>query len=190
MKNPFLIGTQIYLSPLTVEDVTEKYISWLNDNEVYRDNSHATFPNTREKTMAYVESVSRTNKEIVLAIRWKKNNVHIGNIALQRINWVSRSAELAIIVGDKKYWNKGIGTEAYMLMLGYAFDRLNLNRISSGQTLQNIGMINVCKKCGMKEEGVARESMFKEGKYIDTVTYSILRREYENRNSKPVKNEG
>lgn len=116
--------------------------------------------------------------------------MHIGNIALQRINWVSRSAELAIIVGDKKYWNKGVGTEAYMLMLGYAFDRLNLNRISSGQTLQNIGMINVCKKCGMKEEGVARESMFKKGKYIDTVTYSILRREYENRNSKPVKNEG
>lgn len=187
MKNPFLIGTQIYLSPLTVEDVTEKYISWLNDNEVCRDNSHATFPNTREKTMAYVESVSRTNKEIVLAIRWKKNNVHIGNIALQRINWVSRSAELAIIVGDKKYWNKGVGTEAYMLMLGYAFDRLNLNRISSGQTLQNIGMINVCIKCGMKEEGVSRESMFKDGKYIDTVTYSILRSEYENRNSKTGK---
>ncbi len=179
MINPFLTGRQIYLSPLTQEDLTAEYISWLNDEEVCRENSHATFPNTKEKTQEYIESISRSNSQVVLAIRWKKNDAHVGNIALQRINWVSRSAELAIVIGDKKYWNKGIGTEAYMLVINYAFDRLNLNRISSGQTLKNTGMINVCKNCGMKEEGIARESMFKDGHYIDTVTYSILRKEFD-----------
>ncbi len=182
MKNSFLTGKQIYLSPISKDDITADYVSWLNDKDVCRDNSHATFPNNVEKTIAYVDSVSRSNSEIVLAIRWKKNDLHIGNISLQRINWVSRSAELAIIIGNKKYWNKGVGTEAYSLMIDYAFDRLNLNRISSGQTLRNKGMINVCIKCGMKEEGIARESMFKEGEYIDTVTYSILSKEREKQN--------
>jgi RimJ/RimL family protein N-acetyltransferase len=187
MKNQFLTGKQIYLSALAKEDITADYISWLNDKDVCRENSHATFPNTSEKTMAYVEAVSKTNSEVVLAIKWKKNNEHIGNISLQRINWVSRSAELAIIIGNKKYWNKGVGTEAYRLMIDYAFDRLNLNRISSGQTLRNKGMINVCIKCGMKEEGIARESMFKEGEYIDTVTYSILSKEREKQKLKTKK---
>ena len=179
MNNPFLIGRQIYLSPISKEDISAEYVSWLNDKDVCRDNSHATFPNNIEKTISYVDSVSRSNSEVVLAIRWKKNDEHIGNISLQRINWVNRSAELAIIIGNKKYWNKGVGTEAYKLMIDYAFERLNLNRISSGQTLRNTGMINVCIKCGMKEEGIARESMFKEGEYLDTVTYSILSKEYE-----------
>jgi RimJ/RimL family protein N-acetyltransferase len=150
----------------------------LNDKEVCRDNSHATFPNTKEKTLAYVRSVGSDNTEVVLAIRWKKNDIHIGNISLQRINWVNRSAELAIVIGKKNYWGKGVGTEVYKLMIEYAFERLNLNRVSSGQTLQNIGMINVCRKCGMKEEGVARQTMFKEGRYLDTVTYAILAGDY------------
>lgn len=184
VNNPFLKGKNIYLSPLTESDITDDYVSWLNDEEVCRDNSHATFPNTREKTLAYVESVSRSNREVVLAIRWRKSGKHIGNIALQRINWVNRSAELAIIIGDKSFWGKGVGTEAYNLMIGYAFERLNLNRISSGQTLQNKAMISVCIKCGMKKEGVSRETMFKEGKYLDTVTYSILAGEYKKSKNK------
>lgn len=178
MKNPFLTGKNIYLSPLNEAEVTDEYVSWLNDCEVCRDNSHAVFPNTKELTLQYVRSVASSGKEVVMAIKWKKNNRHIGNISLQKINWVNRSAELAIIIGDKNYWNKGVGTEAYELMIGYAFERLNLNRVSSGQTLRNKGMISVCRKCGMSEEGVSRETMFKEGEYLDTVAYAILAKDY------------
>lgn len=175
----FLSGKNILLTPLTKEDVTDEYVSWLNDEEVCRDNSHATFPNTKEKTYAYVESLTAGNRQSVFCIRWKKNLEHVGNIALQNINWVNRSAELAIIIGNRKYWGKGIGTEAYSLLIGYAFERLNLNRVSSGQTVRNTGMLRVCEKCGMKKEGVFREAMFKEGRYLDTVVCSILRSDYD-----------
>ncbi len=184
MKNPFLIGKKIYLSVLTEDDISPEYISWLNDKEVCRENSHATFPNTKEKTIAYIQKVSDSNTEVVLAIRWKNNNRHIGNIALQRINWINRSAELAIILGDKAYWGKGAGSEAYSLMLAYAFDTLNLNRVSSAQTVRNNGMIKVCINCGMKEEGTLRQVLYKEGEYVDAVIYSILRSEYQKSKTK------
>lgn len=70
MKNPFLKGEIIYLSPLTKEDISADYINWLNDSEVCRDNSHATFPNTYSKTLSYLESVEGSKNEIVFAIRW------------------------------------------------------------------------------------------------------------------------
>lgn len=187
MKNPFLTGNKIYLSPLSLEDISDRYISWLNDKEVCRDNSHATFPNTKTKATAYVKSLENSRDEIVFAIRWKKNDEHIGNIAIKNIDRINRSAELAIIIGDRKYWNKGVGSEAYSLMIEYGFDTLNLNRISSGQTVLNTGMIKVCEKMGMRKEGVIREALFKNGNYMNAVIYSILRRDFNKDRSVRIK---
>lgn len=178
MKNPFLIGKAIYLSPLTKEDVSEDYISWLNDSEVCKANSHATFPNNYSKTLVYVESIQNSKTEIVFAIRWKKNNDHIGNISLQNINWVNRSGEIAILIGNKNYWNKGVGGEAYELLIGYGFNTLNLNRMFSGLAITNEGMIKVCEKNGMTKEGLMREVLYKEGRYIDATVYAILLKDY------------
>ncbi|MBK8982279.1 MAG: hypothetical protein IPM38_08140 [Ignavibacteria bacterium] len=72
MINPFLTGNKIYLSPLSKADISEKYISWLNDKEICRDNSHATFPNTRSKTIAYIENLEKSKDEVAFAIRWKR----------------------------------------------------------------------------------------------------------------------
>lgn len=179
MINPFLTGKKIYLSPLSKNDITEKYINWLNDKEVCKDNSHATFPNTRSKTFAYIDSLEKSRDEVAFAIRWKKNDEHIGNAAIQKIDRVNRSAELAILIGDKNYWGKGIASEVYEMLIEYGFNTLNLNRISSGQTLDNIGMLKVCEKSGMKKEGVLRQVMYKNGKYLDAGIYSILKKDFE-----------
>ena len=186
MKNPFLTGEKIYITALSKSDISEKYINWMNDKEVCRDNSHATFPNTRSKTLAYIESLEKSKDEIAFAIRWKKNDAHIGNIAINKIDRINRSAELAIIIGDKKYWNKGVGSEAYKLLIDYGFNTLNLNRISSGQTSANTGMIKVCEKMGMKKEGTLRQVLYKNGEYMDAVIYSILKKDY-NRKNKQIK---
>lgn len=178
MTNPFLTGEKIYLAPLSKKDISDIYISWLNDKEVCKDNSHATFPNTRAKTLAYIKSLENSKEEIAFAIRWIENDIHIGNIAIKKIDRINRSAELAIIIGDKNYWNKGVGSEAYKLMIDYGFNTLNLNRISSGQTAGNTGMIKVCEKMGMKKEGTLREVLFKNGEYLDAVIYSILKKNY------------
>ena len=178
MKTQFLEGSKIYLSPFTKQDISEEYVSWLNDREVSRYNSHAIFPNSLDKALKYIEAIENSQSEVVFAIRWKKNNEHIGNASIQKINWVYKSGELAILIGNKKYWNKGVGSEVYNLIIEYGFDTLNLNRIYSGQTVSNNGMVKVCEKSGMKKEGIFREALYKHGEYVDTVIYSILHREY------------
>lgn len=178
MKNPFLTGEKIYITPLSKDDISEKYIDWLNDKDVCKDNSHAIFPNTKSKTLAYINSLENSKDEVAFAIRWKKNDDHIGNIAIKKIDRINRSAELAIIIGDKKYWSKGVGSEAYKLLIEYGFNTLNLNRISSGQTAANKGMIKVCEKMGMKKEGTLRQVLYKNGEYLDAVIYSILKKDY------------
>jgi len=178
MINPFLTGEKIYLSPLSESDLSDKYIAWLNDVEVCRDNAHATFPNNETKVKAYIEEVQKSQQNFVFAIRLKSNDEHVGNVALQSVNWINKSGELAILIGEKSAWGKGVGYECYKLLLEYGFKTLNLNRIFSGQTTRNKAMIKICEKSGMKREGLLREFLFKNGEYLDLEIYSILKKEY------------
>ena len=175
----FLDGDRILLRPLTKNDLTPVYLQWLNDEEVTRFNSHATFPNTQEKMEAYYNSLQDNNRNVVLGIIDKTTNRHIGNVALQQINWVSKNAEFAILLGDKEFWGKGMGEEAAVLIVTYGFERLNLHRIYCGTIQGNEGMKKLAKKLFMTEEGRRREAIFKNGKYLDIIEYGVLKEEFD-----------
>ena len=175
----FLKGQRLHLRALTEKDLTNEYLQWLNDEEVCRYNSHAIFPNTEQKMKNYFDRLDG-QREVVLAIIDVNLNKHIGNISLQNINWVSRNAEFAILLGDKNYWGKGYGEEAAKLIVCYGFERLNLHRIYCGTFEGNEGMKKLAVKLNMKEEGIRREAVYKHGEYVDIVEYGVLRNEFLN----------
>ncbi len=179
----FLKSARIQLRALTEKDLTEEYLQWLNDDEVCRHNSHAIFPNTEQKMKDYFNRLD-SQKEVVLAIIDSEADKHIGNISLQNINWVSRNAEFAILLGDKKYWGKGYGEEAAKLIVDYGFDRLNLHRIYCGTIEGNEGMKKLAVKLHMQKEGARRQAIYKEGKYLDIIEYGVLRNEYLDKNNR------
>lgn len=174
----FLKEKRIHLRALEEKDLTSDYLQWLNDDEVCRFNSHAVFPNAESKMKNYFNSLQGQDKNIVLAIIHTDSKKHIGNVSLQNINWVSRNAEFAILLGDKEFWGDGYGEEAAKLIVAYGFERLNLHRIYCGTVDGNKGMIKLAKKLKMVEEGRRREAIFKHGKYIDIIEYGVLQNEF------------
>ena len=179
MHNTFLQGNNVYLRPLEKGDLTMEYVSWLNDNEVCEFNSHATFPYTKEKMEAYFLHLQQTsNNNIVLAIINNSDNKHIGNVSLQNLSWVNRSAEYAILLGDKSYWGKGVASEASILICEYGFSRLNLHRIYCGTSSKNVGMQKLASKIKMTQEGVRKEAMYKNGEYVDIIEYGVLKNDF------------
>ncbi len=178
----FLESDRILLRPLTRIDLTPVYLQWLNDAEVTKYNSHATFPNTQEKMEAYYNSLQDNNMNVVLGIIDRESAKHIGNVALQQINWISKNAEFAILLGDKAFWGKGMGEEAARLIVSYGFERLNLHRIYCGTIKGNMGMKKLAKKLCMTEEGRRREAIFKNGEYFDIIEYGVLRKEFNHNN--------
>ena len=176
----FLEGSRIYLRALMEQDLNENYLQWLNDEEVCRHNSHATFPNTEQKMKNYFNSLGTNQNQVLLAIVHSETNRHIGNVSLQGINWVSRNAEFAILLGDKEFWRGGYGEEAARLIISYVFNRLNLHRIYCGTLEGNEGMKKLAEKLNMKEEGLRREAIFKNGSYYSILEYGVLKSEYHN----------
>jgi len=182
MKNKcFLEGDVIYLRPLLETDISEEYISWLNDGEVCRYNSHHVFPYNKFKAEEYLKNIYLSNDKLVLAIIDKKTEKHIGNISLQQINLLNGSAEFAILFGDKDYWGKGISKEASLLIMKHGFFELNLHRIFCGTAAENIPMQKLALFLGMSEEGRRKEAQFKNGKYNDIIEYGILKDDFINK---------
>lgn len=173
-KNIFLNGRNIYLRPLELEDIEGNYIKWLNDEAVVKFNSHGKFPLNSHRLKGYITLSKDSKDSIILAIIFKKNETHIGNISLQNINWVDRNAEISFVLGEKLFWDKGIMFEAGELLISHGFKNLNLHRIYCGTSSQNIGMQKLALKLGMIKEGERKESIYNNGKFYSIFEYGIL----------------
>lgn len=77
----------------------------------------------------------------------------IGDVALEQIVWRSREAELRISIGDKRYWNRGFGTEALIDIIRIGFEGLNLERIYLRVQNDNRRAIRAYLKAGFRKVG-------------------------------------
>jgi ribosomal-protein-alanine N-acetyltransferase len=175
----FITGERIYLRALVESDVLGPYPVWLNDAEVCRGNSHHVYPYTAEAALDYIRLSAQTRDTLILAIVLKEDGRHIGNIALQAIHPVYRSAELSILIGDRCEWGKGYAKEAARLLCDHAFGTLNLHRIACGTFDDNEAMKRLALSLGMTAEGRRRQAAFKRGRYMDVVEYGVLKNAYE-----------
>lgn len=175
----FLEGNRIFLRALLESDVKGPYLSWLNDKEVCLGNSHHVFPYHEHQALEYIRGQNNSQNSLVLAIVLKDEDKHIGNIALQRINWVYRTAELAILLGDKSEWHKGFGLESSKLIIEHGFSTLNLNKIYCSTFCSNHGMSKLAKSLGMQQEGIRRQAAYKNGQFLDILDFGILAKEFQ-----------
>jgi RimJ/RimL family protein N-acetyltransferase len=76
------------------------------------------------------------------------------------------------------YRGNGYACEALERVLKFGFEVLELNRIEAKYIVGNDASRRVMEKCGMKFEGVARQSMLIKGKYRDIGKYAILKSEF------------
>jgi [ribosomal protein S5]-alanine N-acetyltransferase len=173
-KDIFLTGENIYLRILNENDIEGNYAKWLNDPDITTYNSHGRFPMTKENLLSFVKDSLKSNSTLVLAVVFKQTEEHIGNISLQNINWIDRNAEIAFVLGEKKYWGKNLMYEAGKMLIDHGFKMLNLHRIHCGTSSDNIGMQRLADKLGFKIEGVRKDAIFKSGRYIDIIEYGIV----------------
>jgi RimJ/RimL family protein N-acetyltransferase len=175
---PFLVGQRLYLRALVPADADGSYVQWFNDADVCGGNSHHVFPYSREAAAGYIQRSVVSRDELVLAIVQRADHRHIGNIALQAIHPIYRSAELSIVIGDRAAWGQGYGEEASRLLLDHGFRALNLHRVGCGTFATNVAMQRLARGLGMKEEGCRRRAAFKDGRFVDIIEFGIMADEY------------
>ncbi|MFL2755986.1 MAG: GNAT family N-acetyltransferase [Dehalococcoidia bacterium] len=175
--NKSLKGDRLDLIPFKEEFITEKYLDWLSDIEVTKYLDVSNYDQTIDTITNYINRFNNS-ENYIFAIVIKEINNHIGNITLQNINWVHKFATEGIMIGDKKYWKDGYGTEARSLLIEFAFNDLKLNRIVSSAFVDNLAGIKSNAKLGYKKEGIFRNHMILEGQYSDVIQQGILKEDF------------
>ena len=104
---------------------------------------------------------------------------YIGDCSLQRIDPISRTAELGISIGDRDYLGRGYGRDAIRVVLGYAFRMQNLNRVWLETGSDNERAIRCYRACGFVEEARLRQHAWSDGGRVDGVCMGLLRDEWE-----------
>lgn len=178
MYHPFIVGEKIYLRGLEKSDLTGNMFQWANDAEVTHYMFMGAMPNAIEQLEKEHEELIKSPKDVVFAIIETKLDTHIGNVGLYSIEWIGRSAELRIIIGEKGFWGSGYGTEATKLTLTYGFEKLNLQSVHLGVNADHVGAIKAYENAGFVREGTLRQIIYRNGRYYDAIRMSILREEY------------
>jgi len=180
-----MIGIKIYLNRyyyLTnlnqniINSSGSDYYNWSKHEEVVEYNSHGLFPKSQKEIDSFFDDVE--NKKILcMAIMHKEDNqnTHIGNVSLQNFNWINRSAELAIIIGDPFSFGKGIGKMSCRAMVKHGFEKLNLHRIHGGTVETNFGMQKIFEGIGFDKEAEFKGAVFLNGKYQRIFHYGLIR---------------
>jgi ribosomal-protein-alanine N-acetyltransferase len=178
-QDVYLTGKQIFMRSVIPSDFGETMLRWTNDREVTRFLSRGTFPGHAGRFQDEYESLKNSTTDIQLAVCLKEKSEYVGIAGLHSINWIARHAEFRILIGEKEYWGKGIGTESVQLLTAYAFEILNLNRIWLGVNAANQKAHQSYLKGGFQEEGCLRQEVYRNGRYFDVIRMSLLRSEYD-----------
>ena len=175
----FLKGRNVSLRPVEKTDLPI-IVRWINDPEV-RFFLEAYLPQNNKDEEEWLERLSKRKPDDITLLIVKTGGEPIGVMGIHNIKWRDRVATTGALIGAKECWGKGLGSEAKLLLLDYAFNTLNLRKICSNAIAYNERSIRYSLRCGYKEEGKLKAHIFRAGEYHDLVQLAIFRE-----NFKPV----
>ena len=176
MKNPFLIGKLVYLRAPEPGDETNIALS--ENHPDPRENLFYALPTSIGSQLEKLAREYTDPNTIVLVICTRDHDQVIGKTAFYRIDWVGRIAIYYLAISETANWQKGYGSEVTRLMIEYAFNTLNLNRIQLYVFKDNGAAVKVYKNAGFVIEGTLREAMYHKGGFCDFYVMGLLRKDF------------
>jgi [ribosomal protein S5]-alanine N-acetyltransferase len=167
-------GKKIYIRKLQPEDVSESYVSWMNDPEVVQFLESRWNHYSLDDLRSYVKALNETENNYFFGIFLISSDKHIGNIKVGEIDSIHRYANIGIMIGDKNFWGKGIASEAISLVSRFCFEHLNLNKLKSNVYEPNTGSHKAFIKAGFKEVGRYKRHRFYNGNYVGEIILEKL----------------
>lgn len=109
----------------------------------------------------------------------EEDKIPIGVINLENINFDKKECEWAYYIGEKKKRSFILALNLEFSLYSYVFDVLKLEKLISNVLSINDAVIEMHKRCGSKIIKTAKNKIFKEGKYYDSVLMEITVKDWE-----------
>ena len=122
--------------------------------------------------------LSRTSKRY--SILEADSGKFVGLFRLDSIDLQNRSAWVGLDIA-RPFRGRGYAKIVYDYFFDYLFRQMGLNRLALVTLETNTVAVSLYESLGFRQEGRPRQAIWRGGKYIDLLQYSLLREEYEAR---------
>jgi RimJ/RimL family protein N-acetyltransferase len=163
----------VTIGPLLPED-TGPLVLWLNDVEAARLDL-AYRPTDWMAFKTWLDELGRNNSQMVFAIRKLFEPQIIGFVVFKNIQFVHRAADVGVRIGAEAERGKGYGKRALMLALNFAWNHLNLHRVSLTVFAHNTRAIAAYRSVGFSQEGLLKDAAYIDGDWVDVVPMAAIR---------------
>lgn len=179
-----LVGKVVCLRAYTKDDLP-KAKDFLNQVHVSRMmRTGIPFPLRLEDEEKWFASLdANSEKQYGFAIETKSAGEYVGGCGIHSIDSKNRFGILGIFLGEP-HIRKGYGSDALTVLVEFAFNEINLNKVKLFVFAFNKQAIGCYKKIGFKTEGVLRQEIFRKGRYHDALVMGLLRSEWKTKGKK------
>lgn len=168
-----LIGKRIRLRPLCDQDA-EPIERWMNDAEIVP----TVYPVTAFAAHHRIAKSSKPSDQRAVFTIESLQGSYLGEARLFNIALSDRHGELGLIVADRVQWGRGIGRDAAMLLLDYAFEELELSRVTARIRDDNPRALAFARSLCFSPEARLRARFYRKGRYIDCHELSLSKEEW------------
>ncbi len=151
-----------------------------NEPEIWEFNSGGA--NGKENLEKYISNATKNReneKEYPFVVFDKISGKFVGSTRFYGIFLDMKTIEIGYTWYGKKYQGSGINKNCKYLMLKFAFEKMEMERVGFGANSKNERSINAMKSIGCVVEGILRNcSTNAIGERIDGIRLSILKSEW------------
>lgn len=177
---PLLETQRLLLRRITTNDV-DAVFKLRSNPEIMKYVPRPLAKNNDDALMhiANIEAKIEANEGINWAITLKDDRTMIGIIGNFRVIPEHFRAEIGYMLLPE-FHNRGIITEAIAEVVQYGFEHMGLHSIEAIIDPDNLASAAVLEKNHFIKEAHLKENEFYDGKFLDTVIYSILNTNHSN----------
>ncbi len=163
------------LTPVHMKYVFENYTK----KEIKILLGHRSEEDYQKEEYKFKNGYASYNRSFMLFLLTDKgSNKIFGRCGLHNWNKEHSRAEIGYSIDIEQFKRKGLMSEALEVIIAYGFDKLKLNRIEALVGKDNIPSLKLMEKYDFMHEGILRNHYYLNDKYIDSIMFSILRKDY------------
>jgi len=185
----------ICLAPIDPERDAEIEAKWTHDEANLRLlKAEIARPLSTAQVKKAYESIEKKVEEdknlFYFTIRTRPDERLVGFAKLYAITWSHGTGMLQMGIGDAQDRKQGYGRQALSLLLRYAFDELNLYRLTALVPEYNRDALRFFEKAGFVIEVRRRQALNRDGRRWDLLHLGLLQEEWAQNGSLKIDEQG
>ena len=168
-----IYGEKIVLRAVEKADNT-MLLSLINDPDTEMMLGGSSWPVSESDQLKWFEHQEHSRDVLRCIVALQNDGRALGTIILSDIDQKNATGHIHIKMLKDGGRGRGYGTDAVKTMVRYAFEELRLNCIYANILAYNDASIKLFERCRFKKDGVLRQRVYKKGKFVDMLAYSIL----------------